>query len=100
MPCDSELTPDSDTCKSMVASYTPMATVKHVELYFDTYASHMYIPFKEELFTLNEDHTTGNINCIASGITIQGTGTVKYVMLDDTGKPYIMMVEAYWVPGL
>ena len=58
----------------------------------------MFTSFKEYFVTLNEYHTSVTLNGIASGITIRGTGTVKYVMLDDTGKPYTMMVEAYWVP--
>ena len=77
-----------------------MATVKHVKLYFYTCASHMYKPFKEDFVTLNEDHTDRTLNSIASGITIWGTGTFKYVMLDDAGKPYTMILESYWVPEL
>ena len=69
-----------------------------VELYFDTCASHMSTPFKEYFFTLNEDQTSVTLNGIASGITIQDTWTVNYIMHDDTGKPYTMMVEKYWVP--
>ena len=56
--------------------------------------------FKEYFVTMNEDHTSINLYGIYYGITIQCTGTVKYVMLDDTGKPYTMIVEAYWVPEL
>ena len=93
---DSELTTESDTCKSMVTRSTPTETVKQVKLYFDTCASHMSTPFKEDFVTLNEEHTDGNLGVIASSITIQGTGTIKYVMIDDTGKPYTMMVEEYW----
>ena len=49
---------------------------------------------------MNEDHNDGTINGIASGLTILGNGTVKYVMLGDAGKLYTMMVEAYWAPEL
>ena len=56
MKCAYELTPDSDTYKSMVASSTTMETVKQVKLYLDTCASHMYTPFKEDFVTMNEDH--------------------------------------------
>ena len=41
MSCDSELTPDYDTCNAMVSRSTPMATVKHIKTYLDTCASHM-----------------------------------------------------------
>ena len=34
---------------------------------------------------MNEDHTAGTLNGIASGLTIWGTFTVKYIMLDGTG---------------
>ena len=98
MPCSFDITLDSDTCKYMVASSTPMETVKQDKLYFDTCASHMSTPIKEDSVTLNEDHTAVNIDRIASGITILGNVTVKYIMLDDNGKPYTMMVEEYWVP--
>ena len=54
-----------------------MSTVKHVRLYFDTYASHMSTPFEEDFVTLNEDHTSLTLNSIASCLTIQGTGTVQ-----------------------
>ena len=64
-----------------------MLTVKQFKMYFDRCVSHMYTPFKEDFVTLNEDHTSGTLNGIASSLTIQGNGTVKYVMLDDTGKP-------------
>ena len=84
----------------MVARSTTMATVNHVKLYFDTCASHMSTPFKEYFVTMNEDHTSINLYGIYYGITIQCNGTVKYVMLDDTGKTYTMIVEAYWVPEL
>ena len=100
MLCVSELNPDSNTCKAMVASSTPMATVNHVELYFDTCDSHISTSFKEDFVNLNEDHTDRTLDIISSGIAIRGTDTVKYVMLDDTGKPYTMMVESYWVPEL
>ena len=83
MSCASELTPDSDTRKAMLASSNPMSSVKHVKLYFYTCASHMSTPFKEYFVTINKDHTVGTLDGIASGLTIQGTGTVKYVMLDD-----------------
>ena len=76
----------------MLESSTPMATVNHIKLYYNTCASHMSTPFKEDFVTLNEEHTDGTLNGIASGITIWGTGTVKYIMLDDTGKPYTIMV--------
>ena len=56
--------------------------------------------FKKESVNLNEYHTSGTLNSIAYGITIWGTDIVKYVMLDDTVKPYTMMLEAYWVPEL
>ena len=69
-PCDSELTPNSDTCKAMVASATPMETVNHVKLYFDTFASKISTPFNEESVTTNEDHTDGTLNIIASDLTI------------------------------
>ena len=52
----------------------------------------MYTTFKEDFVTMNEDHTAGTLEGIDSGITIIGTGTVNYVMLDDTGKSYTMMV--------
>ena len=96
MMCASELTPDSDTCKSMVASSNPMATVKHVKLYFGICVSHMSTPFKEDFVPLNEDITFVTLYGIASGLTIQVTGTVKYVVIVSTGKPYTMMVETYW----
>ena len=70
MPCDSELTPESDTCKAMVEISTPMATVKRVKLYFDTCASHMSTLFKEDFVILNEDHTSGTLDIIAYGLTI------------------------------
>ena len=95
MPCVFELTTDSDTCKSMVENSTPMATVKHFKLYFDTCASNMSAPFREYSVTLKEDHTAGTLGGIYSGLTIRVTITVKYIMLEDTGKPYTMMVEAY-----
>ena len=57
-------------------------------------------PFKEDFVTLNEDHTAVTLDVISCGITVQGTGTVKYIILDDTSKPYTMMVKAYWVPEL
>ena len=69
----------------MVSRSTPTEILKHIKLYFDTCASHISTPFKEEFFTLNEDHTAGTLNGIYSGITIWGTGTVKYVMLDWLG---------------
>ena len=100
MMCVLELTPDSYTCKAMLESSTKMAKVKHVKIYFDTCASHTFTPFKEDFVTLNEDHTVRTLDRIAFGLTIRGTGTVKYVMLDNTGTPYNMMVEAYWVPEL
>ena len=37
---------------------------------------------------------------IASGFTIRGPGIVNYVTIDDNGKPYTMMVEAYLVSEL
>ena len=55
--CVYELTPESDTQKSTVESSTPMATVKNVKLYFDTCASNMSTPFKEDFVTRNENHT-------------------------------------------
>ena len=69
-------------------------------MYFDTCVSHTFTPFKENFVTLNEDHTGRTLDGIAFGLTIRGTGTVKYVVIDDTGKPYNMMLEAYWVPEL
>ena len=99
MLCVSEVTPDSGTGKAMVESSTPMATVNQVQLYSDTCNSHMSTTFKENFVTLNEDQTSGNLNGIASGITIRGTSTVKYVILENTGKPHTI-VEAYWVPEL
>ena len=84
----------------MVAISTPMETVNHVKLNFDTYLSYMPTPFKEYFVTMNEDHTFVTLDGISSVITIQFTGTVKYVMLDNTGKLYTIMVEAYWVPEL
>ena len=95
MPCASELTPDYDTFKSMVANSTSMATVKHVKLYFDTCASHMSTPFKEDFVTLNEYHTAVTLNDIYSGLTVRGNINVKYFMLDDTVNIHTMMVEAY-----
>ena len=77
-----------------------MDTVNHINLYFDTCALHMYTPFKKYFITLNEENTVGTLNWIDSGLTIWFTGTVKYIMLDDTIKPYTMMVEEYWVPEL
>ena len=70
-----------------------MATVNHVNLYFDTCALHMSTPFKEYFITLNEENTVENLNVIDSGLTIQVTGTVKYIILENTVKPYTMMVE-------
>ena len=84
----------------MVARFNTMSEVKHVKLYFYTCTSHMSAPFKEDFITLNKYHTDRTLDEIASGINIRGNGTVKYVMLDDTGKSYTMMVEAYWVPRL
>ena len=98
MPCASEITPDYDTCKAMVTSSTTMATLKNFKLYFDTCASQISTPFKEDFVTLNEDQTSGTLGGIAAGLTIRGTGNVKYIMLDDTGKLYTMMVETYWFP--
>ena len=60
----------------------------------------MSAPFREYSVTLKEDHTAGTLGGIYSGLTIRVTITVKYIMLEDTGKPYTMMVEAYWVPEL
>ena len=100
MSCVSELTPDSYTCKYMVVSSTLMVTLKNIKLYFDTCDSHISTSFKEDFVNLNEDHTDRTLDIISSGIAIRGTETVKYVMLDDTGKPYTMMVESYWVPEL
>ena len=60
----------------MVESTTLMETVKHVKLHFDTCSSHMSTPFKEDFVTLNEDHTSGTLDSITAGLTIQGTGTV------------------------
>ena len=100
MPCVSELTPDSDTCKYMASSSTPMATVKHVKLYFGSCASHMSTPFKEYFIITNEDQTVVSLDGIASGFTIRGPGIVNYVTIDDNGKPYTMMVEAYLVSEL
>ena len=70
MSCASELSPDYDTFKSMVARYNPMETVKHVKLYFDTCATHMSTPFKEDPGTLNEEHTSVTLDGIASGLAI------------------------------
>ena len=100
MTCASELTPDSDTCKAMVKSSTPMATVNHVKLYFDTCASHISVPFKENFVTMNEDHTSGTLDGIAYGIIIQCTFTVKYFMLYNVENPYTMVAESYWVSEL
>ena len=60
-----------------MAISTPMETVNHVKLNFDTYLSYMPTPFKEYFVTMNEDHTSITLYGIDYSITIQGNGTVK-----------------------
>ena len=54
----------------MVASATPMTTVKHIKLYFDTCDSQMSKPFNGDFVTLNEDHTSRTLEGIYSGLII------------------------------
>ena len=47
MLCAYKFTTESDTCKSMVASSTPIETVKHIKLNFYFSASQISTPFKK-----------------------------------------------------
>ena len=77
-----------------------MAIVKHVKLYFDICDSHMSPPFNDGFVTPCEHHTVRTLDNISSSLIIWGTGTVKWVMFEDTYKAYNMIVEAYCVPEL
>ena len=108
MPCVDEspicqprvLTPFAKLVKAMTASAVPLASTRIVALYFDSCASHLSTPFREDFITLDESATSGTLDGIASGLEIKGTGIVRYVMQDDTGTNFTLEAQGYWVPQL
>ena len=98
MPC--HISPASKQCKAMVSSATPVSTSRIIMLYYDTCASHTSSPFREDFEELDETATAGQLDGIASGLQIRGTGTVKYCIMGDDGKSFVIKLPAYWVPDL
>ena len=60
MPC--VISPNSKMCKAMVAQALPLAPIHNVMLHFDTCASHMSTPFKQDFTSLDEDNTSGTLD--------------------------------------
>ena len=104
MPCTADIDrlKESPVCKAMVSRSATVveALDRSIQLYFDTGASHTSTPNKGDFMELDEDSTSGTLDGIASGLTIEGTGRVQYIVLDDNGKEVVIEVEAYYVPTL
>ena len=81
--------------KSNVSLLSVLAS-SSVTLTFDTGATKACTPNKSEF--INSRETTGkNIGGIANGLSIEGEGTVKYLVYASNGSPIKLQVETYYV---
>ena len=80
-------------------SLLSVITSSSVTLTFDTGATKACTPNKSEF--INFRKTSGkNIGGIANDLSIEGEGTVKYLVYASNGTPITLQVEAYYVPSL